>query len=95
VVIVDAAIESDGQAQFGIFHGLTTGFGQVDDFQPSVRQAGRTTKHKPGPVRSSRLHDLGHGIEDKWIGGFSIKSQVTSNTAHKILTSLHPVLYQY
>ena len=38
LVVVDAAVPGDGQAQIGVDHRLRAGFGQVDDFEATMTE---------------------------------------------------------
>jgi hypothetical protein len=49
LVVVDAAVEGDRQAQRGVDEGLRGGFGQVDDLQPAVAEADRPRSTTPAP----------------------------------------------
>lgn len=49
LVVVDAAVPADGQAQFGIGHRLGARLGQVDDLQPPVAQRHPPADHTPEP----------------------------------------------
>ena len=48
-VVVDAAVEDDGEAELRVDHRLGAALGEVDDLQPPVRQPDAVLRPGPGP----------------------------------------------
>ncbi len=82
LVIVDAAVEGDGQTQCGIDKGLGRLFRQIDNLQTAVSEPHRTPRHDAGTVRPERGHGIRHSFQPGRGGRGTVEVNLAANTAH-------------
>ena len=87
-VIVDAAVEYDGQAQGRIDHGLLGGIGQIDDLQPAVAERHPALSESSGAVGTAGSQHFRHSLDRTAAGGISIEPDFTADATHGFLISL-------
>ena len=59
-VVVDAAVPDDCQAQVGVDHRLSTGFGQVNDFETTMTEGDPALRPDTRSIRPSWRHHGSH-----------------------------------
>ncbi len=82
LVVVDAAVPGDGQAEVRIDHRLGARFGQVDDLQATVAESHSALRPHARRVRSPGRHRFGHGRDGSDIRGLTIETHFTGGSAH-------------
>jgi hypothetical protein len=80
-VVVDAAVEGDGEAERLIAHGLTAALGEVDDRQAAVHESGAATQPQPRAVGPPRGQRGAHALERLAIGA-PAGAQLDAEAAH-------------
>ena len=90
-IIVDAAVEGDGQAQFGIDHGLGGAFGQVDDLQPAMAETKPSLLDNPASVGPARRKGFSYSRDGFRIGESFIETNFPGYSTHVGMRS--PVLF--
>ena len=60
LVVVDAAVPGDRQAQVGVDHRLGARLGQVDDLEATMAQGNPALRPDACPVRPPWRHHLSH-----------------------------------
>jgi hypothetical protein len=81
-VVVDAAVEDDGQPQLGVDHRLVPVGREVDDGQPAVAEGQRSVRVGAGVVGSTRHHGVAHEADRGEVGGAVVEPEFTGETAH-------------
>ncbi len=81
-IIVDAAVEGDGQPQLGVDEGLRRGFGQVDDLQPPVGEPDRAANDRAGAVRAAGRHRVSHALEPRGRDSAAGEVDLSADAAH-------------
>ena len=82
-VVVDAAVEDDGQAQLGIDHGLGAGRREVDDGEPPMGQGHRARRPDPRAVRPSGGQPVRAAPERGQVGRSAVEAALTDDSAHR------------
>ena len=81
-IVVDAAVEGDGKAEFGVHHGLAGLLRQVDDREPPVPERRVTVNDEPGAVRPPRRDCIHHLRLDERRGLAPVETHFTTNPTH-------------
>ena len=82
-VVVDAAVEGDGQAGVGVGKRLGRGFAQVDDLQPPVAEARAPAQDEAEAIRPARRHRRAHPFDRLGRGRAAVESDLSANAAHR------------
>ena len=82
-VVVDAAVEDDGQTQLGIDHGLGAGRREVDDGEPPMGQGHRARRPDPRAVGTSGGQAVRAPLEGAQVGGTAVEATLTDDSAHR------------
>ena len=85
-VIIDAAVEDERQAEFGIDHRLLPMIGQVDNFQPPVSEGNPTLGVDPAGIRATGRQSFDHPAQRVRIGRRTIEGDVSANATHIALS---------
>ena len=80
-IIVDAAVEHDGEAKLRIDHRLLRCGSKIDDAQAPMAEGDAILHEGAARVRPARVHSLRHGC-NATAGGASIEGHFTANAAH-------------
>src|SRR5690606_13695960 len=93
-IVVDAAIEGDGQAELGVGHGLARPFGQVDDPEPAMRERRVVMDDEAGAVRPPRRECLHHPGLGERRRRRAVEPYFSANATHEsvgiLSVTLHP-----
>ena len=81
-VVVDGAVEDQGQAQFRVHHRLVGADGQVDDAQAPVAQAQAAVAPAPAVIRPAPLDLVHHPIDRPKIRWRAVEAQLSADTTH-------------
>ena len=81
-IIVDAAIERDGEAKIGIHHGLASLLREVDDGQAPVAERRIAMDNQPGAIRPPRRYRIHHFRLHEGRGLSPIKAHFTTDPTH-------------
>ena len=82
LVVVDAAVPGDGEAQVRVDHGLGARFGQVDDLQATMAERDPALRPHSRPVRTPGRHRLGHGRDGGDIRCLAVETHLAGGSAH-------------
>ena len=82
LVVVDAAVPADGQAEFRIDHGLSPGLGQIDDFEAAVTQCNPALRPHACRVRTPGRHGLGHGRDRSHVRCLAVETHLAGGSTH-------------
>ena len=83
LVVIDAAVEHERQAELGIDHRLLAALGQVDDLEPPVAERHAPARHDAFRVRPARGHGAGHGTQRLYRGRRAVERDLAAQTAHR------------
>ncbi len=82
LVVVDAAVPGDGQAQLRIDHRLGARFGQVDDLQATMAERDPALRPHTRRVGTPGRHRLGHGRDRGDIRCLAVETHLAGGSAH-------------
>jgi hypothetical protein len=83
VVVVDAAVEHDGQAEFLVPHGLGAALGQVHDRQPTVAKRHRALGHETVVVGPAGAHQVQHPLHAANVGRRAVEANLAGDSTHR------------
>src|SRR5690606_26687888 len=86
VVVVDAAVEGDGEPELGVDHRLGRPLAQVDDLQAPVPERHRSLGPEPRPVRPSVAHRRCHPRHGGRVGRAPGEIDLTAEATHASFT---------
>ena len=81
-VVVDGAIEHDGQPQIGHHHGLMGLLRQIHDLQPAMAQPHPLMQLDAFAVGSPTFHGSVHGRNESPVDGLPVKPDFSADSAH-------------
>jgi hypothetical protein len=81
-VVVDAAVEDDGQSELRIMHGLVGGIGQIDDLQAPMSEGQLAACEQAVAVRAARRHGVAHGRDQGDVRSAAVKGDFACDTLH-------------
>ena len=82
-VVVDAAVEDDGEAQLGVDHRLVAPAGQVDDGQAAVAEGdGAAEPTGPAPSGPRRAIAAAHAADGLDVGRPAVEAELAADAAH-------------
>ncbi len=81
-IVVDAAVEDDGQAERRVDHRLAGLFRQVDDLQPPVPEGDAPLRDDAAAVGAARRKRFCHPCHGRRIGKRAIESDFSGNSTH-------------
>jgi hypothetical protein len=82
-VIVDAAVEDDGQAELRIDHRLLRCGSEIDNAQPPMAERDAVLHERTAGIGAARPHAPDHR-RNTGAGSAAIEGQLTANTAHLV-----------
>ena len=84
-VVVDLAVEGDGDGAVLVLHRLRAGLREVDDRQPPVPQRRRTFDEVAGPVRTPVRNGVGHLTQQRLVSWtFPVAIHEAADAAHAV-----------
>jgi hypothetical protein len=83
-IVVEAAVEDQGDPELGIDHGLLGLFRQIDDLEAAMTQSDGTPQNDPGAVRPSRRQGLGHALQGVGVYGTPVVIDLAAQAAHRL-----------
>ena len=87
-IVVDAAIEGDGQPERGVDEGLRGRLREVDDLEPPVAEPGRPAQNHARAVRPARRHGVAHSFNSCRRRGHTAHAKFSANSAHGFFGSV-------
>ena len=88
-VIVDAAVEDDGETELRVGHGLGRVLGQIDDLETAVPEGGGPPCDDTGTIRAAWGQRPGHCCDGGCVRRPAIKSDFSGYATHEMpFTSL-------
>jgi hypothetical protein len=88
LVVVDAAVEHQGQPEVAVDHRLPATRGQVDDRQAPVAERERTVRDDAVGIGAAGRHGTRHPGHRGHIGRLSVEADFSADTAHVAFRSL-------
>jgi hypothetical protein len=82
LIVVDAPVPGDGQAQLRVHHRLSARFGQIDDFQTTVTESHPALRPHARRVGTPGCHRLGHGRYRRDIRCPAVETDLPCGSAH-------------
>ena len=87
-VVVDAAVEDDGEPQARVGHRLLGGLREIDDAQPAMGQRDAALLEGARCVGAAGLEDFAHPGDGADVGGGRVEAGFTRKSAHEWIASL-------
>ncbi len=81
-IVVDGAVEDQGQPQLLVHHGLVGALGKVDHGQAAVAETQGAVAVAAAVVWAAGTQPFGHGGHRRQVGGPAVESQFSTNAAH-------------
>ena len=82
LIVVDATVEHQRQAQVAVHHGLGAAGGQVDDRQSAMAQGDRAVRDDAVGIGSSGLHGTRHPGHRGDVRRAPVEADLAAYTAH-------------
>jgi hypothetical protein len=82
LVVVDAAVEDQGEPELLVGHRLGAGLGQVDDLEPAVAERDRPAGEEALAVRTAGLQTRQHCADGLAVRGPVVEPQLAGDSAH-------------
>ena len=83
-IVVDGAVEHQGQAGGRVHHGLAGAVGQVDDGQAPVAQGGGAVEMQTLAVRPAPGEAGHHAFQGRRLGSGAVEAEFTGDAAHGV-----------
>ena len=81
-VVVDHAVEDDGEAELVVDHGLGAALGQVDDLEPAVAERDVALRPDAGAVGPPGRHDVRHPVDRRDVRARAVEGHLSAYAAH-------------
>ena len=87
-VVVDAAVEDQGEPEVAVYHRLSAADRQVDDRQPPVAEGDGPVGDDALEVGASRHHGTCHPSHRRYVGRPSVEADFSADATHVAFRSL-------
>src|SRR4029453_17572693 len=81
-IVVDAAVEDQGEPELLVGHRLPAGLGEIDDLQPPVPEPARAVGPEAFAVRTAGLQTRQHAPDGLTVRRATVEPQFAADSTH-------------